>query len=104
MATVYSVQLAAGVVAAGAVDAIYTVPSGYVVVVRELAWRCQSASAATLALAISGVATPFFQATTTDKSQPPWSARLVLTAGQVLEIEAGSEAFEYVLSGYLLSL
>ena len=104
MASVYSTQIAAGIVAAGSSDPVFTVPSGFVVVLREIAWRCQSSSAATFALAISGVATPFFQPSTSDYSQPPWSGRMVVIAGQTIEVEANSEAFEYVLSGYLLSV
>jgi hypothetical protein len=103
LAAVYSTQLFAGVVTAGTATSLGSPPTGSVWVVRQIDYRCQSATAATVALAISGVATPFFAETTSFYSQPPWQGRLVVVPGQTLEIEANTENYEVVVSGYLLS-
>lgn len=102
MATIYSTQFTAGVVTPATPMVVPAPAAGTVYVLRELAYRCQSAVLSQLALELTGVATPFFVDTSTDRSQPPWTGRLVVKAGQTITIAATTSNYEVVLSGYLL--
>ena len=103
MAYAYSLQIAAGAIAAGVDSAVYTVPVGNLLVIRCVSVHCASAAAATFGLTIAGVANILILETATTASQPPWNGRMVLKAGQVLHVNAAAQAFEYIISGYLLS-
>lgn len=88
------------------VDA-YTVPAGYVAVVRDVEALNSSAStdslfiAATVPGPLTVTLTKFYDLAGETPAQ--WQGRVVLLAGDGLEVYSGVEVFEVMISGYLLS-
>jgi hypothetical protein len=102
---VYSTQLLA--INGLAAEVTYTVPAGLTAVVREIdvasavggGWSCSFKAAGVghwLYMASSDVG-----ARNTESGQ--WHGRLILAAGQVLQVEPGTGTPTVIVSGYLLS-
>jgi L-aminopeptidase/D-esterase-like protein len=103
MPQVYSTRFAAGAIGAGDSAVVYTVPSGVTAVVRDVKVHCGSATAALFTLTIVGIANALVINTTDDGTVPLSDMRIVLNAGDQLQVSATSEGFEYVISGYQLT-
>lgn len=103
----YSQRFAAATTVAGTASTVFTCPANFVAVVRDLqAYNSGGASDALfVALVIPGPATLTLwhfagvAASTSDQ----WQGRVVLNAGDQLELFSAAEAFEVLISGYLLS-
>lgn len=103
MAAIYSVQIAAGTQATGTSSAVYTVPSGSVLVIRDICVGAQSAPANSVAINLSGLAEVVAFETVTQYQTAHWEGRAVAEAGQVVSVDAIAGTWTYLISGYLLS-
>ena len=104
MAKIYSTQFFNGENDTdGAV--LYTVPSGFVAVVRSIDVHHVPSAAGQVCGCVLG--STFVQlgvaAGTTSYNPPPWSGRQVLTAGQAMEGVFSGFYQQIAISGYLLS-
>lgn len=102
MASIYSAQLAAGSQAAGTSSAVYTVPAGAVVVIRDICVGAQSAPANAVAINLSGLAEVAAFDAITQYQTGHWEGRAVAEAGQVISVDAITGTWTYIISGYVL--
>jgi hypothetical protein len=104
MAAVYTVRFYAGNLDSDGAHTLFTVPSGYIWVLREIDALCHSAGSNSLfiervdGLTITGVIDP----TTNVANQ--WTGRCVLEPGEEFEAYIGAGNWDLYLSGYQLSL
>lgn len=102
----YSTRLVAAVLDA-ALDDAYTVPAGFVAVIRDMELTNQGGTATAIAidLEVPGplTATIYFNADVPAGSWLQWQGRVVMNAGDVLSISASAYPIGAVVSGYLLS-
>jgi len=103
MAFTYSVRFGAGTIAAGTAASIYTVPVGNIAVVRCIAAIPLGTGAANMLAAIVGFANFMGEPTTTVNDGFVWQGRVVLNAGESLQVQAIGQSFQYAVSGYLLA-
>lgn len=105
MAAPYSTQFAAVDGLGAGVTTLYTVPAGYVAVVRDLnlndaslgshsAVVFEGGSGARLLSVLSSVAS----------GDNPWTGRQVFKAGQTIDLSVSGGAWAVLMSGYLLSI
>lgn len=102
MAAIYSTQLAAGTQAAGTTTVVYTVPAGATVVVRDISVGAQSAPANFVAINVAGVAEIAAFDAITQYLTAHWEGRVVLNAGQEINVDAITGTWTYIISGYVL--
>lgn len=104
MAAVYSTQFASGVQTGAGSGTLFTVPSGYLVVVRSIQIFQYTGTAETFQIADgSGVSI----ATAISPGAPwqlDWDGRAVLNAGETIEFSTGGGGWTYRVSGYLLTV
>lgn len=105
MATLYSTQFAAvqGLVAS---SHTYTVPAGFIAIVRDIDAFADTSGTSTFLVARGPASNVFFYAefllaTTSSKE---WRGRQVLNTGETLVLQAGPAAVDVMASGYLLSM
>lgn len=104
MTTIYSTQFAAGAQAAGTASAVYTVPAGMVAVIRSIELGPQNAPASLCAINNLGVAEIFAAEGGPQYVTIHADMRCVLTAGDVIQVDALAGAWSYIISGYLLTI
>lgn len=102
----YSTRFFAGNTIAGSVVPAYTVPASYVAVIRDIEVLNSSGSTDTLFIA-AVVPGPLTLTLTKFLSVPgetpaQWKGRAVMNAGDELELFSVAEAWEVIISGYLL--
>jgi hypothetical protein len=102
----YSTRFFAGTPASGA-QTVYTVPSSYVAVLRDLS-AFQAYDGAQLVLAQAVVPGPLTAAFIYEDelaylSVVHWEGRVVLNAGDALQLYSAEGEVQWVVSGYLLS-
>lgn len=103
----YSTRFGGGLHTGGA-GTIYTVPSGYVVVVRCItAYNAGASSDAfEVSAQVSGSLIPIYHVTNVAASSNSleWEGRVVLNAGEFINVATGGQQWSYTVSGYLLTL
>lgn len=104
MTALYSTQFAAGTEAGGSTTVVYTVPTGYVAVVRDIEVGAQSPPANSVAINYAGVAEIYSVDTITQYRTAQWRGRVVLNAGDTINVDAIAGTWTYIISGYLLSV
>lgn len=107
MSSVYSTQIAASRTDGTSSLALYTVPAGYVAVLRDVALTATSTTdlgPVTLYI-VTGTqsVTVFGLASLGGRETHQWTGRQVLNAGDVLRATAGGALTDWLVSGYLLS-
>lgn len=102
MAGIYSTQFAAGSQASGTTTVVYTVPAGKVAVVRDIVVGAQNAPANSVAINYAGVAEIWEVGTIAQYSTAHFEGRVVLNAGQTINVDAIAGTWTYIISGYLL--
>lgn len=103
MARIYSVRLAAGSLAPGAVTLVYTCPVGRVAIVRDITVMPSGPPPSNAAIFLTGVANVFRVDGGVQNNTQQWKGRFVLTAGESLSMLTTGQTFQFVLSGYELS-
>jgi len=103
VASIYSTKLAEGLQAAGSNSDVYTVPSGYVAVIRSIQLYVVSAGAATAIVAHKSVSFIACVNTTAAFQGEDFEMRAVLDAGDIINVTASGVEFSYLISGYLLT-
>lgn len=103
MTSVYSHRFAAGDRSSGGSSTVYTVPDGFVAVLRDIAVTPTTGSGTTALINLSGVAIMFGRTLTGQYVTAHEEGRWVLNAGDAIEVQSVTGEFQYVLSGYLLS-
>lgn len=101
MASIYSTRFAAGSTAAAGPTTLYTVPSGVVAVIRTITLKAGPA-ATTAQVVIAGLASIATIAALGAEQTYVQNCRIVLNAGDVLELFVGAGTCDYSVSGYLL--
>jgi hypothetical protein len=102
----YSTRFFAGNTIAGTVVPAYTVPATYVAVIRDIEVLNSSGSTDTLFIAavvpgpLTLTLTKFLSLAAETPAQ--WKGRAVMNAGDELELFSVAEAWEVIISGYLL--
>jgi hypothetical protein len=104
MAAIYSTQLAAGSQASGTTSVVYTVPAGFVAVIRDIVFGAQSPPANSVASNIAGVAEIYSVDTVTQYRTAHSEMRVVVNAGQSINVDAIAGTWSYIISGYLLTI
>lgn len=102
MSTVYSKRLAASVFSAGLDQLIYTVPVGFVTVVRDVEVVQFTAAACTTKLGIHGIAYFVVLPTTTIDQHLQWQGRVVMKASEIIQLDQLVAEASVVISGYEL--
>lgn len=102
MAGIYSTQFAAGSQASGTTTVVYTVPAGKVAVVRDIVVGAQDTPANSVAVNYYGVAEIYQAGAIAQYSTAHFEGRVVLNAGDSIDVDAISGTWTYVISGYLL--
>lgn len=103
MAAVYSSRIASGTGLAAGDHVVYTVPTGYTLVIRDISlWQTAATSA------IAYVANPDASAVAVSPSLAQygvfhWEGRAVFNAGDTVSVDVFAGSWTYSLSGYLLS-
>lgn len=103
----YSTRFFAGNTIAGTVVTAYTVPADSVAVIRDIEVLNPTASTDSLFIAAS-VPGPLTVTLTkfldlAGETAAQWKGRVVMNAGDVLELFSVAQAWEAMISGYLLS-
>ena len=101
--SLYSTQFAKGSQASGTTSNIYTVPVGFVAVIRDICAGAQNAPANSVAFNITGVAEIWSVDTITQYRTAHFEGRVVLNAGEVINCDAIGGTWTYIVSGYLLA-
>lgn len=102
MGAVYSVRFAEGVASSGSSPSVYTVPSGYAAVLRDISLAQTSGTPGLMAVALDGgpacftVSAPALYVTLHEEG------RWVFNPGDVIIVDAIAGDTNYFLSGYLL--
>lgn len=104
MTVVYSTKFAAGAQASGSTSVVYTVPAGYVAVVRDIEVGAQNAPANSVAINLAGVAEIYQAGGIAQYSTAQWKGRVVLNAGDQINVDAIAGTWTYIISGYLLTI
>lgn len=102
---IYSRQFAAGVMATAGPETVYTVPVGYIAVLRGIDTFLSSVGPAPVSFAVNANPPCIFPG-----GDPPiiadgathWTGYQVLNAGDVLRMFANFAGESYIISGYLL--
>ena len=104
MAAVYSIRLA-GLTLSGAFSGtLYTVPAGYTVVLREIdAFTPDTVPTPLFCIMGSVPATFVLLNPGSGPSSPQWRGRLVMPAGETLELSLAGGNWRMFVSGYLLA-
>lgn len=104
--TVYSTRFAA-VTLSAAEPALYTVPAGYVAVIRDMELTNQTGANVSFAIDLTSpgplTATIYYDGSFPLASWFQWQGRVVLNAGDVLGASASSYPVGLVVSGFLLN-
>jgi len=104
MATIYSTRFAIGAVTA-AVANVYTVPAGFVAVVRCLSLVVNVTGATANVRTTAGAGQIFAFTSTVPGQWAGWDGRQVVNAGETITVTASTgSTCDYFISGYLLSL
>jgi len=101
---IYSAQFFRAGIPAGGAHVLYTVPTGYVAVIRDWSF-IPFGGASPWSLLLSDSTHYFDQFTTTVAADTyrGLDRRVVLNAGEVLSATTGAGGFDGIVSGYLLS-
>lgn len=102
MAIVYSRKLAAGSINAGVNVNVYTVPAGTTTIVRDIEVAAILAAAGLLLVTEGGIWIASFTEAATQYASYQWTGRVVLNAGDVINVDAISNDWTYRISGYEL--
>lgn len=104
MAGVYSIRLFAVSLTGPTSPTVYTVPAATTVVLREVDAYVPDVSPTPLFFVLSTVpATAFFLTASAGPASVQWRGRLVMPAGESLELSLGGGNWRVYGSGYLLS-
>jgi hypothetical protein len=85
---------------------LYTVPAGYVVVLRDMEFTNYTASALTVSLAVETSGTGgvyLYTASVPANAHVQWTGRTVMDPGDVLQGLSSSGGLAALISGYLLT-
>lgn len=102
MAIVYSRKLAAGTINAGVNNNVYTVPAGTTTIVRDIEVADVLALAGLILITQGGIWIASFTGTAAQYASYQWTGRVVLNAGDVINVDAVSSDWTYRISGYEL--
>lgn len=84
--------------------ATYTVPTGYVAVIRDISATATTTGSTNAEVFVNGAFTIWNSGPITNGSTLVWSGRQVLNAGDVLSVHAVGATTQFMVSGYLLTL
>jgi hypothetical protein len=101
--TVYSTRFISGT-STPSTGLSYTVPGGYVAVIRDVAMLPIASGLTAAAVGVSGGAFFWKVVTGTNGVSQQWQGRQVLNAGETLIADVAGASAEYMISGYLLAL
>lgn len=104
MAGVYSTRAAIGTIDAGASSNVFTVPAGYVFVLRCVTAVSVSAASAVFQVAVAATANVISAELGAVGTGLIWDLRVVVNAGEVISVAAATGNLQYSISGYLLYL
>jgi len=105
VASIYSTQFAA-VNLTGSLTTLYTVPAGFVAVVRDVSGFMTTTTvgeAIVLSLQLANVNFATFQSDGSTYQDVHWEGRVVMPAGESLQVADSVAAGALVVSGYLLA-
>lgn len=103
--TTYSTKFFAGpYTGAGGPQTVYTVPTGFVVVVRDIEFFSSNADSFNVQGGPPGsTAVIWLSRLSSAGTWAQWGGRSVLNAGDVITVYSGSTGGQFYVSGYLLS-
>jgi hypothetical protein len=103
VAQIYSTRFAVGARPSGTTASVYTVPSGFVAVLRDVVLTPTGTGATDMLVVLHGVAVIVGVQSTGQFVSTHTAMRQVFNAGDVIDVQSISGDFQYALSGYLLS-
>lgn len=104
MARIYSARLALGTHTVGAAGLLYTCPVGRVAIVRDIEVMPLGAPPTFHSFFVNLAATFFSQVGPAQYVSAQWQGRVVLVAGDTIHMSVTGSSFQYIVSGYELSL
>lgn len=103
MASIYSTQFGHGAGTAGATGTLYTVPTGFVAVVRSIGLWNYAGGPGFCAINGPGGDAIFVGSSTGAQGMSTWEGRQVLNPGDTITYDLVSGDWTWLVSGYLLT-
>jgi hypothetical protein len=103
VAQIYSTRFAIGARPSGTTASVYTVPTAFVAVLRDIVLVPTGSGATDMLVVLHGVAIVAGVQATGQFVSTHISMRQVFNAGDVIDVQSISGDFQFALSGYLLS-